>query len=502
MTTQARVGIFTLLALGGIFFAYYFVTNFALRHSGYDLGVHFHNVGGLQEGSSVLISGVQVGEVTSVELLPDQTVDVISTINPGNHVYRDSAFVVAITITGATTLTIEPPLRKLDAMILPEHPLPIAQQPWGTLPPTLTDLVSAGQEQLKNFSKTMNVVNKELPALAERFAAVANHTDRLILHADSEFSGLTGQLEATVASLNLTLDTSGRNINELTGNVNGLVRDNRKHFGELVTDLSKTAENLNKTMAGVASIAQDPLLHESLVGTAQNVRDATAKLKAIATDLENVTGDPETQSKLKNTISNLEAVSAKADAVLGTFTTSENDGQTPGPVIIVPVPVGSGAPQPANTASPGPLSIRRPSPKHGLLGQPIVQAQVRETWGTRGGGPASDLNLVVLPSASTHLTLGANDLGYHTTYNFLRNKGSANLQLGAGVLYSKLGLAALFRPFGSPIGIDARLYDPKHPNLDLYGDLRLTERLQLFYGQRNIWNAAGNSTAFGIQVKY
>jgi ABC-type transporter Mla subunit MlaD len=501
MTTQARVGIFTLLALGGIFFAYYFVTNFALRHAGYDLGVHFHNVGGLQEGSSVLISGVQVGEVTSVTLLPDQTVDVISTINPGNHVYRDSAFVVAITITGATTLTIEPPARKLDAMVLPEHPLPIAEQPWGTLPPTLTDLVSAGQEQLKNFSKTMNVVNKELPALAERFGAVANHTDSLILHADAEFSSLTGQLETTVAALNSTLDTSGRNINELTGNVNGLVRDNRKHFGDLINDLSKTADNLNKTMAGVASIAQDPLLHESLVGTAQNVRDATAKLKAIATDLEQITGDPTTQSKLKSTISNLEAVTAKANAVLGTFTTSENDGQTPGPGSIEPVPAASGAPRPASSATPGPAKIRLSS-KHSPLGLSLVQAQVRETWGTHGGGPASDLNLVVLPGASTHVTLGANDLGYNTTYNLLLNKGSRNLQLGAGVLYSKLGLAALFRPFGSPIGIDARLYDPKHPTLDLYGDLRLTERLDLFYGQRNIWNAAGNTSAFGIQVKY
>lgn len=500
MTTQARVGIFTLLALGGIFFAYYFVTNFALRHSGYDLGVHFHNVGGLQEGSSVLISGVQVGEVTSVQLLPDQTVDVISTINPGNHVYRNSTFVVAITITGATTLTIEPPPVKLDAMILPEHPLPVAQQPWGTLPPTLTDLVSAGQEQLKNFSKTMNVVNKELPALAERFAAVANHTDSLILHADSELSSLTGQLETTVASLNVTLASSGRNINELTGNVNGLVRDNRKHFSDLIADLSKTADNLNKTMEGVASIAQDPLLHESLIGTAQNVRDATAKLKAIATDLEQITGDPETQSKLKGTISNLESVTAKANAILGTFGTAQSEGETPAPLPTVP-PSAGGGPNPASTATPRPARIRLSS-KRSPLGLSLVQAQVRETWGAHGGGPASDLNLVVLPDAATHLTFGANDLGYNTTYNFLLNRGSRNLQLGAGVLYSKLGLAALFRPFGSPIGVDARLYDPKHPTLDLYGDLRLTERLQLFYGQRNIWNAAGNSTAFGIQVKY
>ena len=78
MTTQMRVGIFTLLALAGVFAAYYFITNFALRHTGFQLGVHFHDVGGLQEGSTVLLSGVQVGQVTSVQLLPDQTVDVIA----------------------------------------------------------------------------------------------------------------------------------------------------------------------------------------------------------------------------------------------------------------------------------------------------------------------------------------------------------------------------------------------------------------------------------------
>src|SRR5580658_4553420 len=109
MNTQVRVGIFTVLAIVGIFVTYYFITNFSLRHTGYDIGIHFHDVGGLQEGSSVMLSGVQVGEVTTVELLPDQTVEVICTINPGNAVERDSLFMVSITFTGETTLNITPP---------------------------------------------------------------------------------------------------------------------------------------------------------------------------------------------------------------------------------------------------------------------------------------------------------------------------------------------------------------------------------------------------------
>src|ERR1700730_7076458 len=349
MTTKVRVGIFTLLALAGAFATYYFVTNFALRHSGYEIGVHFHNVGGLQEGSPVLLSGVQVGEATSVQLLPDQTVDVISAINPGNHIYKTSTFVVAITITGATTLVIEPPSQKQVADILPEKPLPVDQQPWGTLPPTLTDLVSAGQEQLKNFSKTMNVVNRELPELARRFDQIAGHTDTMILHTDAELTALTGELQSTIASLSTTIGTNGRNITELTGNVNMLVKDNRQRLGQLVANLSKTAENLNKTMSGIASIAQDPLLHDSLVGTAQNVRDATAKLKAIATDIENITGDPKTQSQLEVTISNLASVTAKANAILGTVAGAEQtEGGQPGPgPQSLPAPNATGSPNPA-----------------------------------------------------------------------------------------------------------------------------------------------------------
>ena len=498
MSTQARVGIFAILTVIGIFAAYYFITNFALRHSGYQIGIRFHDVGGLQEGSSVLVSGVQVGDVTTVELLPDQTVEVVCTINQGVAVYKDSIFVVAVTITGSTTLTIEPPLRKEVAMELPQQPLPLDQQPWGTLPPTLTDLISAGQEQLKSFSKTMTVVNRELPRLAERFNSVAGHTDALILHADSSLASLTGEMQSTVAELNDVIGVNGRNLSELTGNLNLLVIHNHERLDSLIGNLSKTADNLNKTMAGIASIAQDPLLHDSLVGTARNVQDATAKLKAIATDLENVTGDPKTQAQLKETVANLEGATAKADALLGTFVSTEGaEGEGPSPAPGASAP--PGAPLPPGAT---PKPVRR-APKTGLFSQPLVAAQVRETWTDRGGGPASDLNIVVLPGAKTHFTVGANDLGYSTTYNFLLDKNSNNLQLGGGVLYSKLGVAALFRPFGGPVGIDARLYDPKHPTFDLYGDLRLSERLQLFYGQRNIWNNGSSSApAFGIQVRY
>jgi len=486
MNSQVRVGIFTLIAVIGAFATYYFISNYALRHGGYGIGVRFHDVGGLQEGSSVLLSGVQVGEVTSVQLLPDETVDVICTINPGNEIYRDSVFMVAITFTGQTTLTITPPVNKQVAMILPQQVLPEDQQPWGSLPPTLTDLISNSQEQLKQLSKTLAVVNKKLPVLMTKFTDVAYDTDHLITHTDQSLSTFASQLSSTIALLNSTVATSGRNLNELTGNVNALVGENRGRLASLIDNLSKTASNLNKTMEGIAQIAQDPVLHESLVGTVRNVEDASAKLKAITTDIQNVTGDPQTQAQLKGTIANLDSVSAKANDILSSFSSA---GATGG---ASPAPPASGGPRPPPRSSGA-----------GLLAGPIAQAQVRETWSNRGGGPNSDVNVVLFPAAKTHVSGGANDLGYSTTYNVLLTKTlSRDLQVSGGVEYSKLGLAALFVPFGGPVGIDARLYDPKHPTLDLYGDLRLAQRLQLFYGERSIWGTTPKLPSFGVQIEY
>jgi phospholipid/cholesterol/gamma-HCH transport system substrate-binding protein len=481
VSTRARVGIFALLALIGAFAAYYFITNLGLRSSGYQIGIRFRDVGGLQEGSTVLLSGVEVGEVTSVALLPDESVEVICTIRRGNHLYRHSGYSVATTLTGSTTLAVTLPRHRDADDVLPERVLPEDEQPWGTLPPTIADLVSAGQEQLRNFSKTMKVVNAELPGIARRFSLVAMHTDELVVHTDETLVVLSGQLRDTVALLDTTIATSGRNVNQLTGNVNGLLADNRQKIGELIAHLADTTKQLDRTLSGVASIAQDPLLHASLVGTVANMQAATAKLKAIATEVEGITGDPKTQDQLRGAIQNLDAASAKVNAILG-----GGEGQTASQTQSSPAPAPSGAPL-----------------RGGLFGQPLVQAHVRETWGNRGGGPASDLNVDLLPGARTHLTFGANDLGYSTTYNFLLDRSTdPSLQVGAGVLYSKLGIAALFRPFGNPVGIDARLYDPKHPTLDLYGDLRLTQRLQLFYGERSLFGPAAKTPSFGFQINY
>lgn len=501
--TQLRVGIFTVLALVAGFVIIVEISNIGITAQGYQIAVHFKDVAGLEEGATVQVSGVAVGSVTHIRLLPDQTVLAEASIHRGVPVYRQSRFIVSSTLTGQSTLVIRRPADLASATPLqPCAPCNPEDAPWGTVPPTFTDLISQSQEQLKDLSKTIAIVNKEMPRLAGRFDSVAAHADHLITTADTNFSSLAEELRSTVAELHGVVKTSGNNIASLTGNLNSLVTNNSQHVQQLINALSDTAKNLNTTMGNFASITGDPTIKKSLVETAVNFKDASEKLRTAAADLQSLTSDPNVQSQLRDTIANLDAVTARANDILGNFSNERPARQRGAAPAGSPVPQSSTQPGSAlpSAGQPGGSSPAPPR-RGGLRDFTLVEAQVRLNWSNKGGGPSSDLNMTLLPHGSTSVTFGANDLGYSTTYNALINKRLApGFTFSGGALYSKLGIKSVYQP--GPVGVDVRLYDPKHPTLDLYGDVRLARHLQVFYGERNVFGPSTRTPTFGLQANF
>ncbi len=500
MTTAFRVGIFAIATIIGIFVVWSLLSNFSLNRNSYQIAVHFRNVAGLLEGSSVQLAGVEIGTVDRIRLLPDQTASVVCTIHGDTTVYRGSLFTVATTLTGQSTLTISPPPDLSSAVPLPRRILPEGEQPEGVVPPTIADLVSEGQARLRSLDKTLALVNAELPGMVHHFNNVATHTDSLVVNVNRSFYMLGAQLNTTVASVNqlisnfqVVLAENGRNVTVMTTSLRQLMVTKGPQFASLVNNLAATAANLNKTMAAVTSIASDPSLKTNLIGATANLRDSSEKLKQVTSDIQSITGDPQVQGQLRGAVYNLSGAIAKANAILGSFSTASGA-----------QPQAQSSTQPA-TGSPGGSPVPAPLPAAGFhAGAPgglnLATAHVRMTWNNGSPGPMSDLNLELLPRFPVHVTVGANDLGYHTTYNVLVNmQRSAQLQYSFGVLYSNLGAQAIYRPTGL-FGIDARLYDPKQPKLDLYGDLHLAQRLELFYGERSLMGPSTLRTpAFGVQ---
>src|SRR5665213_869039 len=132
MTKQAQVGLFAALAMLLLFGLFFVITDYGTRHSGYRIGVHFDSAAGLQSGSLVFFSGVTVGSVDGIVLLPDNTVDVTLAIGQDVDIPRGSQFLIQAPLTGSPNLLIVPP--KPGAPAPTPSPwerqvLPIAEQP-------------------------------------------------------------------------------------------------------------------------------------------------------------------------------------------------------------------------------------------------------------------------------------------------------------------------------------------------------------------------------------
>ncbi len=112
MTRQAQVGAFAIVALLLLFGIFYVITDFGTRHTGYRIGVHFQSAAGLTPGALVYFSGVGVGSVDSIVLLPDNTVDVILAVNRDIDMPAASRFLIQAPLTGSPSLVIVPPRQK------------------------------------------------------------------------------------------------------------------------------------------------------------------------------------------------------------------------------------------------------------------------------------------------------------------------------------------------------------------------------------------------------
>ncbi len=514
MSTAFRVGVFAVFTVLGIFVIWYVLSNFSYRTGSYQMAVHFRNVVGLQPGSSVQLAGVDIGIIDDIKLLPDQTAEVICSIHKENTLYRGSIFTVTQTLTGAqSTLTIIPPTDLATAVPLPKRILPQMQQPEGTVPTTIADLVNQGQARMAELDKTLALVNTELPGIVRNFNGVAVHTNDLIVHADRNFNQLGQQLNGTmvgvnsvVNQLNGLLAVNGQNISVMTTNMRELLAASGPKIAGLIDNLSATSANLNKTMASVQSIASDPNLKANLVATTVNLKESSEKLKQIATDIQSVTGDPKTQAELKNTVQNLDDTIAKANDILGNFSTAQGGVSQPQPVGSQapgtpggPAPVGSAVPGAHQPASASAFHLGKP----GVNGWELVTGSARVYWNQTPPGALSDVDFTILPNFPRFFTFGVEALGATTTYDVLVGQhGSPNWRYAFGVLHSQLGLQSEWRGLG-PFGIRAELYNSKQPQLDLYGDIRLARRLQLFYGEKALMGPSYNRTPqYGIQFGY
>jgi phospholipid/cholesterol/gamma-HCH transport system substrate-binding protein len=515
MSRQAQLGLFAVAALLLLFGIFYVITDFGTRHSGYRIGVHFASAAGLPTGAQVFFSGVTVGTVDQVQLLPDNSVDVILAIQNAIDIPKDSKFLIQAPITGTPNMIVVPPVpRPLpkgytatplpDYAILPKRVLPIAEQPIGQASPTIADLLQAGQGEVRRLDTMLATLEDREPRLLNTLQTALTNVDTM-----------TTQLRSTVADLSGTLDTTMQqasgHIVDMTATLDSTLSRNQYKIDSMLTSLDRTAVALNNSMDALQSLATDPRLKNNLISTTSNIRDLTGNIAGLTGDLRTVTSNPQTQAQLRDTVANLDATMQKADSLLGTLGGNSHvygvdAGATP-----YPVPSGAAGLPPPGTQTPAPGGPRRIAKGLGGIVSNLVQAQLRLSYlnaqSAKGNnplltsdrGPQADVNAVILPRGPVSGMFGANDIGGKTTWNLAGIKNMGNLHVGGGVLYSQIGVLGSYQ--AGKVGAETRIYNLRRPAFDIYGNLNLMQWAKLFLGERDATHP-DRRTVFGLQLQF
>jgi ABC-type transporter Mla subunit MlaD len=554
MNRQAIVGIFTLVGLIALFAILLVIRNVGTGGR-YQIGVHFKSAAGLHRGALVYESGVVVGVVNDTRLLPeDFTVEVLLGINNNVDIPRDARFLIAAPLTGDATVEILPPVVSQSApgvvgasappaaiALLPRQVLPLEQQPQGSNPATLSDLLEQGQGEVHRLDRMLSELEAREPKLLDSLQSTLNGANDLTTNGTKRLYAIADRVDALTASLQIALNAGSANLIDITRQLDADVKTGGPKVNQLLSQLNATAVALNDTVDQARALASNPEVHKNLIETTRGLARTATTIGEITDDLHNVTGNPQTQAQLRNTVANVDAATQKINSLLGQLgATSSVYGvdanATPAPAASGTTPYGhvpGGAPPPYAPAGTAPLSQAVPAangPVAGATPAPLnairaklssavknlVAFQIRLTelgpydsqhftqplLATPDTGPQADFNLQLLPQGHLSLLAGANDVGTpQSSANFvLEQRISPYLRVGGGMLYSNLGGLAQYTPPGI-FGVEARVYDLRFPTVDAYGTVNVGNGVQLFGGERDVTHA-GRRAAFGLQLQF
>lgn len=463
-----KVGIVALTGIGLFITAWLFFSHLDLDH--YMIYATFNNTIGLQAQTPLRMNGVTIGEVKAIKLdqstlhpvvtlairnefknkIPDDsTIQITSGVlisNPQIEVHPGvSSRYIQAEQFWPEKYVVREPLNAL-AQLSPEadqaiKQLTVAMQ---TLTPRLSSTIDNVQGILKRTDNMM--ANFEAASLSTR-ELLADPKIRLTMRQSMDDLGaVSHEARETANVLSTELkSTVKRNSSKVDQLANGAV--------EILQNMADTVDAARTAVTRISEQVSDPRIQQSLTETLELAKTTIARFNQIASDIHQLSGDPNVQNDLKTSVSTLREATAEGQRVVEKVNTL---------VSSIKVPTGKNN-----------FGIGRPSLSIDLI--------------TRGQRPhfRSDINMRI-PFGRDAFNLGL--------YNFAEgNKLTAQYETGAGAgdlrygLYaSKLGVGLDWPQKGASV-LSLDLYDPNHLQLNARARFRINDDFSVWMGAESIF---------------
>jgi len=309
------LGAVALLALG-LLYLLFLAFSRAQSAGGYKIGVRFANASGLAAGAPVYLSGVSIGSVQSVGLLPDNTVEVILAIAKDTDIPAASRIVIHSALAGSPDVTIVPPFRRLStgtqstplprSAVLPKRILPIAQQPVGRPPFSTEELLSQSQALLRRSTQIITTLH----GAQHRMVATVDQARAGLSGAVAQTRGLPVQLRSELGG---EMAAAKDQVQGARAALNG--RDRGK-IDALSASMNSTSRAMAQSVDSLTAIRTSPEARANLGATAQNAHDSMQNLASATDDLRAVASNAQTRAQLKDAGLRLRAAMQKLQSLL------------------------------------------------------------------------------------------------------------------------------------------------------------------------------------------
>ncbi|MDD3725645.1 MAG: MlaD family protein [Candidatus Ratteibacteria bacterium] len=268
LSLELRVGIFVIITfiLAIVFIISQVTTG---KYRGYEIGIRFDYVGGLESGSPVRVSGVRVGEVKQIEILYEVKPEVLVRVK----LKQD------IKISAGSRITIQT-LGFIGEKYIEIIPSPSQRyiQPGeivdGESPVTMEKLVEAGQDMIIGLNSILSDISKITgdKEFQKNIKTVVGEAATAITKIETTFTeieNLTQTIAETSKKVDNLISVNGPKFEELLGNTNELVSSGRIKMEETMDEIKRFAS------AGTEAA-------ESF----QDIRSVAASFDKTATDIQ------------------------------------------------------------------------------------------------------------------------------------------------------------------------------------------------------------------------
>ncbi len=433
-----KVGIAAIVALALLGFSFWAVGSLRLSSRTYVLSILFRDVSGIEEGAPVMMAGVKIGGVENVRLTPA------------------SRALVKVRIKDTVQIPIGSAVRITSKSFLGDNYIEVVPGPRGTghIQPgrTITGMSSVGMAdllpQVSGVLARLDKVGASVQNLLEdqKFRQGLHSTIRNLDLTAAAALGLVNDLRGVTAQGKGQVDVIAANLISATGKmasassrIDNLLQGVGKEDIEQITgDLKDAAHQLDQTSANVASLSGDQQIRDDLKASLKNAREATESAKTMIDRLSDKLGLGKTSSR-----------------------------------------------------PPAKLSPRPPSG---------VGASFDLLYDTRHSISRVDANYTVQFNGPRFYRAGLYDIGENTRVNVQVGKVLKEGQaLRWGLYQSRIGLGYDWQ--ANPRWyLQADLYHPNLPTLDIKGRLQFNEGVGAWLGFENL--GRDNRPVLGLQYKF